>query len=297
MDLDADGWPRLTVDVGLRPPDDVDVGRSHVWRIALAAANASTIEYKGEAGSGGYDVCCGFVHGSRCRLRPRDDVVSMLEGGASADGAATNVDGGGDGGEGSTSEGSHNSSTAAIDVLGRVLREEPWYEQRSIHYAQHDCPLPRGHFEASVSKPLHLKAAGRWAAVLLLTEGKPAGGEPPPTACVAIHLTVTFPTRPPRTPPPAASSTGSTAPRWEQVSSGKWCSDGADLLEGALDGYTDCDERTGLCSMSRKCKERCSKRSACRYYTSWASGYCQLSSRCNQEAPATDPASRTFRKM
>jgi hypothetical protein len=45
---DSDGWPRLTVEASLAPP--MDLGRSHVWRIALAAADASTIEYTGDAG-------------------------------------------------------------------------------------------------------------------------------------------------------------------------------------------------------------------------------------------------------
>ena len=66
---DADGWPRLTVDTSLHPSDSVDFGRSHVWRVALAHADASTIEYKGDESAGGFDVCCDFVKGSRCVLR------------------------------------------------------------------------------------------------------------------------------------------------------------------------------------------------------------------------------------
>ena len=68
------------------------------------------------------------------------------------------------------------------------------------------------------------------------------------------------------------------------------------MLEGALDSYTDCDPHTRLCQLTRKCRARCAKRAACRYYTTYASGYCQLSTRCADEAPASDPSARTFAK-
>ena len=39
------------------------------------------------------------------------------------------------------------------------------------------------------------------------------------------------------------------------------------------------------------------KRKACRYYTTYPSGYCQLSTRCADEAPAKDAGARTFAKL
>ena len=42
---------------------------------------------------------------------------------------------------------------------------------------------------------------------------------------------------------------------------------GADLLEGPLDGYTDCDEQTRICTLTRKCRERCARRKACTQVT------------------------------
>ena len=254
---DGEGWPRLTVDAALAPT--IDLSR-HVWRIALAHANASTIEYSGDSGVGGYDVCCHFVSGSVCELRNRDDAVAALE-------------------------------HAAVDSSGQ---RRPWYEERGAHFVRHDCPLPPGAVNISISKPLHLKAAGRWSAVVLVTDAATPGADPPPTACLSFVFSVGFAPRPPTEAPPAANAT--IPAEFEQLSSGRWCRDGADLLEGSLDGYTDCDPQTRLCQLTKKCRARCAKRSACRYYTTYASGFCQLSSRCADEATANDASARTFVK-
>lgn len=257
VEADGEGWPRLTVDASLAPNTDLS---QHVWRIALAHADASTIEYSGDAGVGGYDVCCRFVSGSICELRPRDDAVAALE-------------------------------QAAVEFSGRRRR---WHEERGAHFVRHDCLLPSGALNVSVSKPLHLKAAGRWAAVVIVTDAANPGEDPPPTACLSLIFSVRFAPRPPAEAPPPRNAT--LPVEFEQHSSGRWCRDGADLLEGALDGYTDCDPQTRLCQLTKKCRARCAKRSACRYYTTFASGFCQLSSRCSEEAPASDPSARTFAK-
>ena len=287
---DADGWPRVTVEISLQPPANTDVGRSHVWRIALAHANASTIEYKGDEAMGGYDVCCHFVAGSRCRMRPRDDVLAILNGSATAhlrpSTASVGVDAGGE------------ATPAAGAEAPTPLAERAWFENRDVHLLAHDCPLPTDALlHASVAKPLHLKAAGRWSAVLLLVDGGGGGGAdaaPAPTACVSLVLDVAFAPKPPRTPPPEPNASAPVG--FEQLSHGRWCRDGGDLLEGKLDAYTDCDEGSRLCQLTRKCRARCSKRAACRFYTTYASGLCQLSSRCDEEARASDASARTFRK-
>ena len=95
---DADGWPRVTIEASLQPATH-GFGRAHVWRLALAHADASTIEYKGDEASGGYDVCCHFVRGSACVLRPRDEVVAALanrssSGGGGSEATAIDADGG-----------------------------------------------------------------------------------------------------------------------------------------------------------------------------------------------------------
>eukprot|EP00966_Prymnesium_polylepis_P282252 6522134-Prymnesium_polylepis.1 len=74
------------------------------------------------------------------------------------------------------------------------------------------------------------------------------------------------------------------------------CRDGSDLLEGPLDDYTDCDEASRLCALTKKCRARCARRVSCAYYTTYASGFCQLSSRCEEEMRAADASARTFRK-
>ena len=105
-----------------------------------------------------------------------------------------------------------------------------------------------------------------------------------------------FAPRPPATAPPTAARRAG-AHLYAPHSQGKWCRDGSDLLEGPLDGYTDCDAQTRLCTLTKKCRARCSKRAACRYYTSYPSGYCQLSSACADEAAASETGARTFRKV
>lgn len=197
---DADNWPRLTFEASFEAP--TGFGRHHVWRIALAHENASTIEYKGDESSGGYDVCCNFLRNSRCELRPRDEVLALL-----------------------------NRTDATVDVSGEQ-RQRTWHEERDAHLLRHDCPLPQGEgavLNTSVSKPLHLKAAGRWSAVLLAADAaalvQAAIEQPPPVLCISALFTVAFSPRPPREPPPYAAN---TTARFEQMSSGRWCRDGAE---------------------------------------------------------------------
>ena len=68
------------------------------------------------------------------------------------------------------------------------------------------------------------------------------------------------------------------------------------MFKGPLDDYTDCDASTRLCKLTTKCRERCVKRKTCTYYTTYTSGFCQLSSRCDEQTRATDASARTFRK-
>mmetsp|Transcript_61115 Transcript_61115/g.182023 ORF Transcript_61115/g.182023 Transcript_61115/m.182023 type:complete len:236 (+) Transcript_61115:10-717(+) len=224
---------------------------------------------------------CAFRTDSACALRHRDEVLVALE-----------AAGGGAGG----------------------ASPSPWHGLRDAHYVTHDCPLP-SEFNASVSKPLHLKSAGEWAAVLLLSDEGPAddpGGDPPtegggarrsgrsadPPAvvgCAAIVFDVRFTPQPPTTAPPADAD-GERGRGFEQISHGMSCRDGSDLLEGPLDDYTDCDEASRLCALTKKCRARCARRVSCAYYTTYASGFCQLSSRCEEEMRAADASARTFRK-
>ena len=254
---DAGGWPRLSLEAELNLSANLSAG--HTWRVAFAGANASTIEYKGDEGSGGYDPCCHFKQRSVCELRPRDDVLERL------------------------------ANATTVGATGEQAPLQPaWFEQRTAHYVTHDCPLPPV-FNVSVSKPLHLKAAGRWVAVLIVQDR-----EEDMSLCAAVALRLAFQPRPPTRPPPLESATG--AAHFVQQSSGRSCRDGADLLEGPLDAYTDCDDETRVCVLTRKCRARCAKRKACRFYTTWPSGHCQLSSQCTDEAPSSERGCRTFRK-
>ena len=85
-------------------------------------------------------------------------------------------------------------------------------------------------------------------------------------------------------------------PRLTTLSVGVSCRDGADLLEGPLDDYTDCDEVTRLCTLTTKCRDRCARRPVCTHFTTYSSGFCQLSSRCADEVTASETGARTFRR-
>ena len=314
---DADGWPVLTLDAELLASAGANLSRRHRWSVALAARDGGTIEYRGDdADGGGYDVCCGLMRGSACTLRNRDEVIARLNASADAtEAGATAGDGDGVGrvgvGVGATGEQAEAVVANAAEAEGGGGGGGGWHaRRRDAFYVQHDCPLPAA-FNASVRKPLHLKAAGAWAAVLMLHEAAeqkaaaagagagagPAvqGGEPRVAACAAVLLNVRLVPRPPTQPPPTEPR-GAAGGAFAQHSSGSRCRDGADLLEGPLDGYTDCDEATRLCRLTQKCRARCERRGTCSHYTTWPSGFCQLSSRCADEVAASERGARTFRR-
>ena len=241
-----DGWPHLTLELELQHAQHskLNLSRSHVYQVALASRGASTIEYKGDAGSGGgYDVCCNFRKESRCELRHRDAVVAALARGGKG------VSGGGEGGEGEGGGGAKGDGGAAAATGGAtdskaaegncMAAAREWHELRDVHYAAHDCPLPSA-FNASVTKPLHFKAAGAWAAILLMSDGDVArsGGSRSSerseavavTGCVAVVFDVTFAPQPPLTAPPSDEAARRLR-GFDQVSHGKSCRDGGDLLE------------------------------------------------------------------
>jgi hypothetical protein len=56
-------------------------------------------------------VCCHFVSGSHCVLRPRDDAVALVEE-------------------------LRERAAAAVDAAGG---QRAWYNERHAHYVQHEC--------------------------------------------------------------------------------------------------------------------------------------------------------------
>ena len=83
---------------------------------------------------------------------------------------------------------------------------------------------------------------------------------------------------------------------FELLGQGIYCEDGIDIMEGAVDSYTDCTDR-GPCLMTQKCRAKCRKRKHCQFYTSFQNGWCQLSTRCGKMAKGGDPMARTFKKV
>jgi len=190
--------------------------------------------------------------------------------------------------------------------------------------ASTDCPL-LGRVSARISKPLHLRRSGTWSAVVMLTHGgfkKQALLAPAPTTCVSVVFKVSLApqlpendnvesnsTRTPDTdnaedlgrqsPAPSSKSRGPTNAdaRFERYSTGQICRDGADILEGPLDKFTDCDEATKLCKKTRKCSEKCKRNKSCFFYTTFQDGWCQLSSRCEDQVAASDRSAQTYARV
>lgn len=202
----------------------------------------------------------------------------------------------------------------------------------SYIYSHSEFPSARSPFQesfiASLAKPLHLKRAGRWAAVLLLLSPNLKRRVPKVAGCLSTVFNVEFTPVPPLatdinndasspfpsaqeycrepsskpassvpTPTNANKSFRSPLPRFERYSSGLQCQDGGDILEGPLDAYTDCDSATRLCRKSRKCSEKCKRNKRCYFYTTFQNGWCQLSSRCSTEIAAADISAETFSRI
>ena len=111
--------------------------------------NVSTIQYKGDEKTGGYDACCDFMASSNCTRRPPP--LPTAEGMPAICGPGE--------GEGSCGQSSGRSAAWQAE-LGPADRLE-W------DYLSHDCPLPEV-FSGAVTRPLHRMEAGRWAATLSL---------------------------------------------------------------------------------------------------------------------------------
>ena len=123
------------------------------YTFALGAEGISTIQYHGDdraaAGAGGYDVCCDFLVDSACVRRPASTLPAVGSGAAEGEGGAAA------GEESPPPEPGWGESTGGPD----------W----SKLYEAHDCPVSEV-FSASVSRPLHVMAAGRWAVTMSIRD-------------------------------------------------------------------------------------------------------------------------------
>eukprot|EP01045_Picozoa_sp_COSAG04_P026463 COSAG04_NODE_3677_length_2611_cov_1.453025_1_plen_402_part_00 len=123
------------------------------YTFALGAEGISTIQYHGDdraaAGAGGYDVCCDFLVDSACVRRPASTLPAVGPGAAEGEAAAAA------GEESPTPEPGWGESTGGPDWLKL--------------YEAHDCPVADV-FSASVSRPLHVMAAGRWAVTMSIRD-------------------------------------------------------------------------------------------------------------------------------
>eukprot|EP00933_Yihiella_yeosuensis_P061990 TRINITY_DN64890_c0_g1_i1.p1 TRINITY_DN64890_c0_g1~~TRINITY_DN64890_c0_g1_i1.p1 ORF type:complete len:455 (+),score=47.37 TRINITY_DN64890_c0_g1_i1:22-1386(+) len=288
-----DGWPYFELEVDIDHGHRLDAGGS--WTFAMGLKGVSTIHYRGDESEGGYDVCCDFIQDSRCRRRPLAVSSAMT----------------------SRSEQNSSASEECADSSCRISENSS--DANSL-YVYQDCPLP-SRFPSFVRRPLHLNSTGSWGAALQVKDAR--GRE---LACVAFSFQIFVENVMSATGVQASSLGGEAHAESEVRSEGKssghgssrgsdnrfehlktqaFCEDGVDLLEGPLDNYGGLSPFGGAARASAesslfygsKCREKCRKRKACKFYTVYSSGWCQLSSRCSQLGPAGDPLTITFRKV
>eukprot|EP00439_Symbiodinium_sp_Y106_P060506 s2574_g8.t4 len=269
-----DGWPYIQVELDLDHGGLLLDGGS--WTFAFGLKNASTVHYRGDERTGGYDVCCDFVQDSRCQRRP-----------------ASNI-------SGPEPKCPKDSATDCHEGISL--------------YTTSDCPLPPL-VTASVRRPLHLNITGQWGAALQVKDAsgeevacvafalahsmqqtEPAtestlAGSPGGASGLGLDGVGTDNATHQR-----GASEGPPEVSFQHIGSGQFCEDGGDLLEGALDDYGGLSPFGGARRASAessmfygsKCRERCRRKMNCRFYTAYSSGWCQLSSRCAL-ARAGDP--------
>ena len=171
------------------------------WKFALGAKDVSTIQYHGDEEAGGYDACCDLRKDSACVRRAAEATPALGDGGGandrssegycspdaaaagqceddrgSAGGGGGGADGGGDGSSGGGGGGGEGHRTER----GADMVKPP----KGVVYESHDCPMGDV-FTTEVSRPLHVMAAGQWAATLSIRSAE--GVE---LACVAAAMTV-----------------------------------------------------------------------------------------------------------
>jgi len=304
-----DDWPYLEVEVSLDHAGLLTSGGS--WDFAFGLWGTSTIHYRGDEQSGGYDICCDFMVNSKCQRRP-----------------SVGGSGGTSGKSESVSTQSEEESDSCLKARAEQQRNDGKGDSASSDcvngpYLVSDCPLAHN-VSVKVRRPLHLNITGQWGAALQV---RSATGDD--VACVALAFPHAATPHSQRAAGSAftaedveksdgsgssgssssnsestSSATGVATVNFRHVKTGSFCEDGADLLEGALDDYGGlspfggarrADAESSLFYGSR-CRQRCQRRKLCKFYTAYSSGWCQLSSRCSILKRTGDPLTVTFEK-
>lgn len=307
-------WPYLDVEIDVLntgAPKEGFLPRGGSWTFAFARKGVSTVHYRGDEKAGGYDVCCDFLKDSKCvrktRVQRKQEADDKL------------------------------GSTDPPGPRGTQLQESS--PNATSLYQTSDCPFARDQETLTfrVRKPLHKDLGGRWGgAVQIFNERREE------VLCVALALEAARPedgelasssgggrgSRGPSSeksgsgqqdghqdgsqtagaPPSGGRSSGEQSgqpPRFHFLEAGSFCEDGADILEGPLDGYGGGygpaagghfagDSFSDL--YGEKCRAKCLQRPRCRFYTAYSSGWCQLSTRCSRRKKTGDPLTVTFAK-
>ena len=218
-----------------------------------------------------------------------------------------NSSGGGDGQPGRAEEGGEEGGWERAAQQGPFLRPDG-----STPYEAQDCPMGST-FRTEVGRPLHVMSPGLWAATMSLRSAErvelacvaaamevleedlkrqetlditepPEGSESAPQGSDAGAETVEGGAAAGGDAGKTGAGSAESASQndrlvgptvsFEYLARGVYCEDGIDVLEGAVDNYSDCTD-TGHCFMTGKCKAKCRKRKHCKFYTTFSNGWCE----------------------
>eukprot|EP00927_Polykrikos_kofoidii_P033916 TRINITY_DN28754_c0_g1_i1.p1 TRINITY_DN28754_c0_g1~~TRINITY_DN28754_c0_g1_i1.p1 ORF type:complete len:452 (-),score=46.45 TRINITY_DN28754_c0_g1_i1:88-1443(-) len=315
-----DDWPYLEVQVTLEHHGRLSQGGS--WSLAFGLKGVSTVHYRGDATVGGFNVCCDFVAGSRCQRRPRSLIGAEQSDSCQSDSqGAQETRGCGD--PANDTGGIHDEFlvsdcplpsrfTASARRPLHLNNSGQWgtaLQVRDVDGAEVACVALAFTNEG---KPSSLGAAGPQAADAIGSEKETVGAQPATGQDPNGHAQEQNDNELPRTSTgeedrelPPSSRPAVTVASFRHMHTGKFCEDGADLLEGPVDDYGGlspfggsqrADAKSSLFYGSR-CREKCRQRRRCLFYTVYSSGWCQLSTRCDSPRGTGDPLTITFKKI
>jgi len=267
-----DGWPYLQVELEFEHYGLLMEGGS--WTFAFGLKNGSTVHYRGDERTGGYDVCCDFLRDSRCQRHALQSKVNASESTCQS--------------LGQCDSGLYAISDCPLPTRIAAKVRRPLHQNIT------------GQWGGALQ--VRSTTGEEVACIAFAFAHQVAPDESLQGMDVANS---TFEPRSElQDDQGSAPASSNDTSAFQHVGSGSFCEDGGDLLEGALDNYGGLSPFGGARRASAesslfygsRCRERCRRRPLCRYYTAYSSGWCQLSSRCSVLARAGDPLTVTFAK-
>eukprot|EP00434_Breviolum_minutum_P029217 symbB.v1.2.025842.t2/scaffold2495.1/size77801/3 len=260
-----DGWPYLQVELELEHYGLLMEGGS--WTFAFGLKNGSTVHYRGDERTGGYDVCCDFLRDSRCQRHALQSKVNASESTCQS--------------LGQCDSGLYAISDCPLPTRIAAKVRRPLHQNITGQWG--------GALQVRNTNGEEVACIAFAFAHQVAPDESVQG------------MDVANSTFEPRSElqddEGSARASSNDTSAFQHVGSGSFCEDGGDLLEGALDNYGGLSPFGGARRASAesslfygsRCRERCRRRPLCRFYTAYSSGWCQLSSRCSVLARAGDP--------